>query len=392
MVELRKFRTINSFLKYYIGIYAEKSLDNILKKYALLIARRIVNDIGTIDENIHLLGNICENQTIHIKYLFDLVLSDDLMEKDIIEAKKYLVIKLNKFNVVKKYLKVQKYQQVTPAQLMMEITGQLIDIGFAKNIAISLRMYAKFWNIISNTRFNTTLLTDKTTIQYSPAYHKTTTVPVESITTTKTSKRSKDESSKISITPMTTVMTTTTEPIAPTMAITMTAATTTSLPTTIMLPTILLVTELFTATLPTTTTTMLPTTTTLPMTTITLPTTTITLPTTIRTLPMITTAESTTTSAESTITIAEPTITTTLPTTINTTLPTTPTTTTMTTMISPTMEVPIVNTNVIIELNRSKIVTNVFTPYVDFRISEIISNATSVPACESAECITEQNI
>ncbi|XP_011054072.1 PREDICTED: hepatitis A virus cellular receptor 1-like [Acromyrmex echinatior] len=173
--------------------------------------------------------------------------------------------------------------------------------------------------------------------------------------------------------------------MAPTMAITMTAATTTSLPTTIMLPTIFLVTELFTATLPTTTTT-------LPMTTITLPTTTITLPTTTRTLPMITTAESTTTSAESTITIAEPTITTTLPTTINTTLPTTPTTTTMTTMISPTMEVPIVNTNVVIELNRSKIVTNVFTPYVDFRISEIISNATSVPACESAECITEQNI
>ncbi|XP_077270495.1 uncharacterized protein LOC143901798 [Temnothorax americanus] len=143
--ELRKFHTVNSFLKRYIDAYAEKYLDNDLKKHAFLIARRITDDVGTIDENIHLLGNAYENGTIHIGYLFDLVLPDDLLENDVIEAKKYLVTKLNEFNVVEKHLRVQKYQQITPAQLTMEITGQLRDIDFAKSIATSLRMHARFW-------------------------------------------------------------------------------------------------------------------------------------------------------------------------------------------------------------------------------------------------------
>ncbi|KAL0134896.1 hypothetical protein PUN28_001580 [Cardiocondyla obscurior] len=143
--ELKNFYTVNSFLKYYIEMYAEKLLDNDLKKHAALIVRRIADDIGTIDENIHLLGNVYENQTIHVKYLFDLVLSDDLLETDVIEAKKYLVMKLEKYNVVERYLKVQMYQQITPVQLIMEITGQLKDINFAKNIATSLRIHAKFW-------------------------------------------------------------------------------------------------------------------------------------------------------------------------------------------------------------------------------------------------------
>lgn len=144
--ELKKFRTVNSFLKYYIGTYAEKSPDDDLKRHAFLIRKRIVDDIGTINENIHLLGNVYENRTIHIKYLFDLVLPDDLLDNDVIEAKRYLVKKLNEFDVVEKYLKVQRYQQATPAQLAMEITRQLKDIDFAKSIAISLRMHARFWH------------------------------------------------------------------------------------------------------------------------------------------------------------------------------------------------------------------------------------------------------
>ncbi|XP_070163311.1 uncharacterized protein [Polyergus mexicanus] len=143
--ELKKFRTVNSFLKYYIGIYAERSPGDDLKRHAFLIRKHIVDDIGTINENIHLLGNVYENRTIHIKYLFDLVLPDDLLDNDVIDAKRYLVKKLNEFDVVEKYLKVQRYQQATPAQLAMEITGQLKDIDFAKSIAISLRMHARFW-------------------------------------------------------------------------------------------------------------------------------------------------------------------------------------------------------------------------------------------------------
>ncbi|XP_019884181.2 uncharacterized protein LOC109610268 isoform X2 [Camponotus floridanus] len=144
-IELKKFHTVNSFLKYYVSIYAERFLDEDLKRHAFLIKKRIVDDVGMINENIYLLGNVYENRTIHIKYLFDLVLPDDLLDNDVIEAKKYLVKKLNEFNVVEKYLKVQKYQQVTPAQLLMEITGQLKDIDFAKSIAISLRIHARFW-------------------------------------------------------------------------------------------------------------------------------------------------------------------------------------------------------------------------------------------------------
>ncbi|KMQ92032.1 hypothetical protein RF55_8039 [Lasius niger] len=144
-MELKKFRTVNSFLKYYVNIYAEKLSDDDLKRHAFLIGKRIVDDVGTIDENIYLLGNVYENRTINIKYLFDLVLPDDLLDNDVIEAKKYLVKKLNEFDVVEKYLKVQKYQQATPLQLTMEITGQLKDIDFAKSIAISLRIHARFW-------------------------------------------------------------------------------------------------------------------------------------------------------------------------------------------------------------------------------------------------------
>lgn len=143
--ELRKFHDINAFLKHYLNVYAKKFLKHDLRKHAILIAKRISDDIGTIDENIHLLGNVYENKKIQFGYLFDLVLPDDLIENDVIEAKKYLVEKLNKFNVVEKYLKIEKYQQVTPAQLVMEITGQLRDINFAKHIATSLRMHAKFW-------------------------------------------------------------------------------------------------------------------------------------------------------------------------------------------------------------------------------------------------------
>lgn len=146
-IELKNFRTVHSFLKYYVSIYVERSLDEDLKRHAFLIKKRIIDGVGMINENIYLLGNVYENRTIHIKYLFDLVLPDDLLDNDVIEAKKYLRQKLN---IVEKYLKVQEYRQATPAQLTMEITGQLKDIDFVKNIAVSLRIHARFWRIIES--------------------------------------------------------------------------------------------------------------------------------------------------------------------------------------------------------------------------------------------------
>ncbi|XP_026829384.1 uncharacterized protein LOC105274514 [Ooceraea biroi] len=145
MKQMRKFHSASSFLKYYINIVIDKLPDENLKKHAVLISKRIIDDVDTIDENIQLLGNVYENRQIHIRYLFDLVLPDDLLDKDVIEAKRYLVMKLSEFDVVERYLKVQKYLQATPAQLVMEITGQLKDINFIKDIATSLRMHARFW-------------------------------------------------------------------------------------------------------------------------------------------------------------------------------------------------------------------------------------------------------
>lgn len=143
--KLKKLHTVDSFLKHYINIQTEKFLDHDLKKYSLLIAKRIVYNDGKINENIHLLSKVYENRMIHVEYLFNLVLPDDILDNDVIEAKKYLVRKLDEFDVIEKYLKVQRYQQATPGQLIMEITGQLKDIDFAKDIATSLRIHAKFW-------------------------------------------------------------------------------------------------------------------------------------------------------------------------------------------------------------------------------------------------------
>ncbi|XP_014480065.1 PREDICTED: uncharacterized protein LOC106747227 isoform X1 [Dinoponera quadriceps] len=142
--ELRKYHSIASFLKSYIDIHVERFGSEKLKMHALLIVKHLV-DVGTIDENIYLLGNIYENDTIHVRYLFNLVLPDDVLHDDVIDAKRYLVDKLNELDMVEKYLKVSKYQQATPAQLLMEITWQLQNIGFVEDIATALRIYARFW-------------------------------------------------------------------------------------------------------------------------------------------------------------------------------------------------------------------------------------------------------
>jgi len=146
MNDLKKFYSVSSFLRYYIGIHIDRFTSVHLKRHASLLTKRIIDDIDIIDENIQLLGNVYENRTIHVQYLFDLVLPDDVLDKDMIEAKRYLLRKLKEFNVVEGYLKIQRYIQSTPAQLVMEITGQLRDINFVRDIATSLRMHARFWH------------------------------------------------------------------------------------------------------------------------------------------------------------------------------------------------------------------------------------------------------
>ncbi|XP_032671892.1 uncharacterized protein LOC116844469 [Odontomachus brunneus] len=144
--ELRKHHSVASFLRYYIGIHVERFASDKLRRHALLIVKHFVDDVGTIDENIHLLGNVYENGTIHVGYLFDLVLPNDVLHNDVVGAKRYLVDKLNELDVLERYLRVPKYQQATPAHLVMEITGQLQEIGFLKDIATALQIHARFWH------------------------------------------------------------------------------------------------------------------------------------------------------------------------------------------------------------------------------------------------------
>ncbi|KAG7205139.1 hypothetical protein KM043_005508 [Ampulex compressa] len=145
LVELRNVRTVGALLKLYLSKYAARFPDKI-RDSAEILGRHIVGDVDGINENIHLLANVYYNDTIHLKYLFDLVLPTDVLDDDVNEAKNYLVERLEELDFVNNYLKIEKYHQRSPDELLMEIVGQLREIGFAVDIATSLRAYARFWH------------------------------------------------------------------------------------------------------------------------------------------------------------------------------------------------------------------------------------------------------
>ncbi|OXU25431.1 hypothetical protein TSAR_012358 [Trichomalopsis sarcophagae] len=118
------------------------------KRAALMLADHVERDVNSISENIENFGSIYENRKINLKYLFELVVPDDLVDTDIVKARNRLEEVMDENDVPKK-LSIEKYEHADPAQLMLEILRQMKyvskTISFPKNAVKALRMHADFW-------------------------------------------------------------------------------------------------------------------------------------------------------------------------------------------------------------------------------------------------------
>ncbi|XP_046610598.1 uncharacterized protein LOC124300484 [Neodiprion virginianus] len=143
--QLRQVLTVNELLKNIFD--GRKSMyDRNENKNFDVLSQHVISEVEAISPNIEILGAVYDNNTIQMKYLFDLVLPPDVVDRDISDAKNYLLNKMQDFDVVRKYLKVEKYQQSGPDQLLMEILRQMRDINFAPDIVTALHTHARFWH------------------------------------------------------------------------------------------------------------------------------------------------------------------------------------------------------------------------------------------------------
>ena len=143
--EIKNERTVSGLLKNYLK-NASIEFESPANSYAEILAEHVVREVEAISENIESLGIVYENNTINLKYLFNLILPPDVVDNDITEAKDYILKKIEEFQIVSKYLRIEKYQQAGPDQLLMEILGQMRDIHFANDIVSSLHTHASFWH------------------------------------------------------------------------------------------------------------------------------------------------------------------------------------------------------------------------------------------------------
>lgn len=143
--QIQRVRTVSELLKQFFESRKKVSDRKKGKSFAVL-AEHVVREVEAISRNIELFGSVYDNETIHMSFLFNLVLPPDVVDSDITEAKDYLLKKMEDYDIVGKYLKVEKYQQSGPEQLLMEILGQMRDINFAVDIATALHTHARFWH------------------------------------------------------------------------------------------------------------------------------------------------------------------------------------------------------------------------------------------------------
>lgn len=140
--KLQQYQSISKLLKEFL---TTTHFPRLIKRKALILAEHVIREISAINQNIELLGTVYENGTINLKYLLQLVLPNDTIDNDIQQARDYLIDNLEKQKIVEKYLRIEKYQQAGPDQLLMEILGQLRDIGFATVLVTALHEHARFW-------------------------------------------------------------------------------------------------------------------------------------------------------------------------------------------------------------------------------------------------------
>ena len=143
--EIQNQTTISGLLRWYLK-NASAEFKSPANFHADILAEHVVREVEAISQNIELLGTVYENNTINLKYLFDLILPPDVLDKDLSEAKQYLLGKIDELQIISKYLRIEKYQQAGPDQLLMEILGQMRDIHFAVDIVSALHTHAKFWH------------------------------------------------------------------------------------------------------------------------------------------------------------------------------------------------------------------------------------------------------
>lgn len=145
---LHRFKTIDEFLKVFLENYAE-NCPPIVQKAALLLSTHVQRDTNSISENIENFGITYENKTINLKYLFELVIPNDLVDSDIIKDRDFLQDEMKKNNIPKRYLLLDKYEHASPDQLLLEILRQMKKISkiihFPPNIVKALRLHAEFW-------------------------------------------------------------------------------------------------------------------------------------------------------------------------------------------------------------------------------------------------------
>lgn len=140
---IKQYHSITQLLN---GFLNTKQFPNNIKRHAEYLSQHISPEPYAINENIELLGAVFDDNDVNIKYLFELVLPDDTIDSDVIDAKNYLLEEILKQDIVEKYLQIEKYQHSNPSQLLMGIFGQLRDIDFITDIATSLRLHAKYYH------------------------------------------------------------------------------------------------------------------------------------------------------------------------------------------------------------------------------------------------------
>ncbi|XP_015608777.1 uncharacterized protein LOC107274290 [Cephus cinctus] len=143
--QVSRFYAIAPLVRYYLQVNWHTFPEPIAHKVHFL-AQHVIKHVGSINSNIELLGTVYEGNIFHLKYLFDLVIPSDIVDPDVASAKDYLLRKVTALRIVDKFLRIEKYQQSGPEQLFMETMQQLMDIGFAKDIAMALHVHAQFWH------------------------------------------------------------------------------------------------------------------------------------------------------------------------------------------------------------------------------------------------------
>ncbi|XP_034933785.1 uncharacterized protein [Chelonus insularis] len=138
----KKYDSVNLLVKSNLLAYVSEAAQG----YANYLSQHIYTKPTEVDEKIELLAFVYGNKSINLKYLFELVLPNDTLDADVIDARDYLRGQMEEQNILRDFLKVNKYQQTSPDQLLLDILMQIQELDFMTDIASALYTHALFWH------------------------------------------------------------------------------------------------------------------------------------------------------------------------------------------------------------------------------------------------------